>query len=207
MANKIKLPPQIADKLSELGDKLKNADQQTIYYIFAGVLVGIFLLDYLLIMRPQIKTLTKLTPEINEMKGNVERTGTNLLRLNDYRTQIKELKDEIVDLNRSIGTKEEVPLLLEKISRVAHENGIKINQIMPRTNNQELILEKDEREYYSLPILIEAKSTYHDLGRFLNDIENNEVYFEADGILISRGQSTKINSIKLTLNAIVYEDK
>ncbi len=203
----ITLPPQLKQKLNDLGEQLKNADQKTIYYIFGGVLLFIFLLDYFVIMRPQINTLTKLTPEISEMKGNVERTETNLLRLNDYRAQIKDFKNKVAQLGESVSAREEVPLLLEKISRMALENGVKINQIMPRPDSQELVLEQNDRDYYTLPVSVEAKSSYHAFGRFLNEIENDDMFFKPQAFVIAKGNSGRNNSIKLIIEAIVYEEK
>lgn len=202
---KIKIPKNVSDKLNDLADKLKNADQKTVYYIFGGILLGVFLLDYFLIMRPQINTLTKLTPEIKEMQGNIERTSTNFLRLDEYKNQIKDMKEKVYALDQGIVPKEGIPLLLEVVSRIALENRIKINQIMPRTDEIEEVLIQGDRRYLSLPILLEAKTGYHALGKFLNDLEASSTYFRPDMFIVSRTQGESLNSIRLTLNAIIYE--
>ncbi|MCA9406591.1 MAG: type 4a pilus biogenesis protein PilO, partial [Candidatus Omnitrophica bacterium] len=184
---------------------IKNADQKNIYYGFAGVLVVVFLLDYFIIMRPQLATMNKLTPQINELEGNIERTETNLLRMGEYRKQIKDFETKIAELEFQLTTRSGIPLVLEKISRIANENNVKINQIMPRSNEQEVLLEKDDRVYYDLPIQIEARSQYHDFGRFLNQIESDPAFFKANAFIISQLQGSTDNTIKLILSTIVYE--
>ncbi|MFT5386990.1 MAG: Tfp pilus assembly protein PilO [Candidatus Omnitrophota bacterium] len=200
------MPVKIKEIISTISSKLKAADQKTLYGIFGGVLFFIFLLDYFLIMGPQIKTLTKLTPKISQLRGDIERTETNLLRLNEYRKQIKEYVVKIESLESQINRREELPLVLAKISRIAHKSNVKINQIMPRTDDQEFLFEKNEKSFYTFPILIEAKSSYHDFGDFINTLENDNTFFQPDAFVVSRIKGSDENNIKLTVTAVVHEE-
>jgi len=186
---------------------VENMDEKQRYYIFAGILVFIFLLDYYILMRPQLATLTKIIPEINILEKDLKSAKNDIQRLEQYNIEVERLKEEVDTINLRIEAREEVPLILERLSLMANQNGVRLDQIMPNTLDQELILENNKRSYYALPILIEVRSDYHSFGRFLNQIERSDVFLSVENFTIAAAKDTKNHAIKLRLEAIVYEVK
>jgi len=203
----MKIPEPISSKLNDAIVFVKNADEKTRYYIFAGVLVFVLILDYLVLMGPQLATMTKTKSQIQIVGDDVTRTKNDLLRLNQYREEVKNLKKQIKQGQMKIRPREGVPLILERISRMATDSSVKVDQISPRAEGQELLLENDERKYYSLPVEITAVSDYHDFGRFLNVIERTDILFIVDSFSIIQGGASKVQSVKVTLKTIVYDER
>ena len=190
----------------KITDVLKKLEGKNIYYVFIGVLVVIFLLDYFIIMGPQLSALSKVSEEVKTLSTEVTNTETAIQRLNVYRQQIKQLQKDIQEENTKVILKDDVPLTLAKISRVAIENHFQINQIMPDVVQQELLLEDKEKRYFRLPVVIEAQSTYHNFGRFLNKIENLDTILTIDTFSVVARKQGKLHKIKVKLSMIIFEE-
>jgi type IV pilus assembly protein PilO len=176
-------------------------------YVFIGLLVLVFILDFFLLMHPQISTLTKIGPEIEQLQKDIDKVKDDSGRINDYKKTVENLRSKADILNLSVKSKSEFPIILERVSTIASENGIKIDQIIPNTEKQELLLDKNNRKYYSLPINVDAEGGYHNLGRFINKIENDAVALQVGSFtLASSAASLKNHKIKMVLQATVYEE-
>ncbi|MBP9854561.1 MAG: type 4a pilus biogenesis protein PilO [Candidatus Omnitrophica bacterium] len=186
-------------------EKFEKMDEKTIYIIFAAVLFSVFLLDYFVLMRPQLAALTKINPEIKILSDDIAKAKIDITKLDQYQKNVVELEEGIQKENKKVEPKEDVPLILEHISRLANKNGVKINQIMPNAVDSEIVLENNERVYYSLPIEVEAKAGYHNFGRFINAIENGDKFLRVKKLTMASMAGAKDHSVKLTLEAIVYE--
>jgi Tfp pilus assembly protein PilO len=89
---------------------------------------------------------------------------------------------------------------------VASETGIKIDQIMPDMLGQELLTENNQRKYYDLPIYMEARGSYHDFGRFLGKMEQNDISLRVGAFSIVATNDTGSHAIKITFKATIFED-
>jgi Tfp pilus assembly protein PilO len=190
---------QITSKLSKMERKYWNI-------VLAVFLLLIMLVDYMLLMRPQIGTLSKLNPEIKVLSDNLKRTKNDIERITQYKDQVQALKKSVEELKTRVRSKQETSFIIEKISRIAHKHNVKIDQIMPNFLKQEVTLASEDRTYYDLPIMIEARSGYHDFGRFINEVEKEETFLEVRGLTVAAMAGTQLNAVKLTLNTIVYEE-
>jgi len=189
----------------KIQDFLNNLDEKQRYYFFAGILVFIFLLDYLILMRPQLNKLWKINSDIKVIEQELSTAKNDIQKEAQYYQQVKQLKEQVKQSNLKVKSKEEVPLILEKISRLANNNGIKIDQIMPVTEEQESLLEDKGTKYYSLPINVEARGGYHDFGRFMNELERGDIFLGIKKFLIYSSEDPRAHHVRLTLNAVVYE--
>jgi len=193
---------KINEKISAL---IEGMDEKQRYYVFAGALLLVFLLFYFVLMKPQLDSLSEISPKIKILEDDIVRTENNILRVPQFKEEVEKLKKDINLISYEIRSKEEVPLILENISKIANRNGVKIDQIMPITQDQEMLLEESDRRYFSLPILIEASAGYHDFGRFLNQIEAESNFLKVYSFAIASKVGSKSNVFKLTLSAIIYE--
>ena len=198
---------KFSDQTDKVVAKLQDMDQKNWYYVFAAIIVLILIADYFLLMKPQLGTLSKMNPEIKILSDNLKRTKTDITRITQYKTQVQDLKHQVDQLRLRVRTKQEVPFIIEKISRMAHKNDFKIDQIMPNTLQENVLLEEHaERTYFDLPILIEARSTYHDFGRFINALESDDTFFKVDEFTVAAMAGSRLNAVKMTLKTIVYEE-
>ncbi|MCA9406954.1 MAG: hypothetical protein KC684_10475, partial [Candidatus Omnitrophica bacterium] len=65
---------KVQEKIREF---LEKVDQKQLYYIFGGIVLFVFLLDYFLLMRPQINSLNKINPEIIKLRKQIDDAKTN----------------------------------------------------------------------------------------------------------------------------------
>lgn len=192
--------------LNKIFKKIEDIDEKQRYYIFIGLLVLVFLMDYFILMRPQLKTLTKISPEIKVLSDTYKKANDDIKKLDEYENQVAGLKENLKTLSLKISSKDEVPLILQKISLLADASGVKIEQIMPQSDELELLLEGNSKKFYSIPIRIEAKSGYHSFARFVNSIENGDIYLEVDDFTIKSANNSRRHDINLTLLAVVFEN-
>ncbi|MCK5015391.1 MAG: type 4a pilus biogenesis protein PilO, partial [Candidatus Omnitrophica bacterium] len=164
----IKIPEKISSVFSKVDGKNR-------YFVFVGILFAVFLLDYFLLMRPQLSALKKISPEIKSVSDNIKKAKEDIKKLKIYRADLQKVSEKFAAANLKVKSRNEVSFILEYIAYVASEAGVKIDQIMPDTLSQELLTENDQRKYYDLPIYMEARSSYHNFGHFLNKIEQNDI--------------------------------
>lgn len=195
----IKIPEQISSVVSKMDGKNR-------YYVFIGILVAVFLLDFFLLMNPQLGALRKISPEIKALSENIRKGKEDIERLNTYRASLEDISQKFSEANLKVKSRNEVSLILEHIAYVASETGVKIDQIMPDILGQELLAENDQRKYYDLPIYMEARSSYHDFGRFLEKIEQNDVSLRVGAFSVVATNDTRSHALKLTFKATIFED-
>ena len=189
-----------------LGSKFEGMDDKALYIIFGVVLLAVFLLDYFFLMRPQLNTLTKINPEIKILQEDITKARNDITRVGQYQDQVQQYKSKIDVENTKVELRDEVPLILEHISRIADDHKVKINQIMPNVIDSEIVLENDERIYYDLPIDLEARASFHDLGRFVNAIEQGPIFLKVGELTIAGIENRKQLSIKVTFDALVFDE-
>ena len=85
----MKLPDKISSWIESADDKQK-------IYIFWGIVFLVFVLDYFLVMGPQIRTLTKINPEIKLLAEQLEKTNNDFKRVGQYREEIQRLPERAV---------------------------------------------------------------------------------------------------------------
>jgi len=109
------------NRLEPYLEKLKNLDVKKRLYVFIGLLVFIFLIDYLIFMRPQLNALSKINPEIKLLNDDLKQAKDDISKMNIYRASVNALRKHVEVANAKVTPKVEVPLILENISIIAIE--------------------------------------------------------------------------------------
>ena len=191
--------------IDQLSDKIDESNRK---YVIIGIIVFIFVVYYFLVLNPQLSILRKISPEIMVLKQDLEKAQTDMGKMGLYQKQIDEFEGKLKTMGSRVQSRENVSLILERISELANKYDVRIDQIMPLTDKQEKLLENTEGVYYSLPILIEGKSDYHNFGRFINGVENHEISLSIERFIIQDSSAdAKKHTIRVTLNAVVVEKK
>jgi len=192
--------------LSKISSAVEKIDDKNRYYVFVGILLLVLLLDYFLLMSPQLSALRKISPEINILATDIKKAKEDMAKLDSYKMDLQRMNEKFAEANLKVKSRAEISTILEYIANVASETGVKIDQIMPDTINQELLTENKQRKYFNLPIYMEARSGYHNFGRFLNKIEQNDVSLRIGTFTIVATSDMRNHAIKLTFKAMVFED-
>jgi len=200
-----KLKKQLDQLTGKATGLLRNINEKNIYYVLAVLLLAIFLLDYFFPMKWQLGVLRELNPEISRLSRDLKEAQGDIKRIQEFQEEIENYKIKVQEAHLHIITQGEVPVILEKISRFANKYGVKIDRITPLKEAQKLILENSEGQYYSLPIVMNARGGYHNVGRFLNLIESDDIFLNVVKLDLSKSSDPKMLSLRLSINAVIFE--
>ncbi len=178
------------------------------YYVIGGFLILLFLIDYFLVMQFQLRTLGNLNEKTATLKTAIDKGQQDIERFAAYQNELKRLQEKYGQIESQVHSKDELPLILENISRIANQKGLRTDQMMPNTSLMEEVAKNNDGQYFAIPIQVEGTSEYHDFGRFLNQLENEEVFMLVPEFVIkaSRDDQSR-HDIELTLEAVVFEKK
>jgi type IV pilus assembly protein PilO len=118
---------------------------------------------YYAIISDSIKQLDQTKQQEIDLKSQFEVRASQASSLNAYRQQMVELEEMLKNQLKQLPNKNEVAGLLDDISYIATNNGLKLIRI-----NWEPEVKKDF--YTELPMRIELSGNYDQLGQFSADI-------------------------------------
>lgn len=185
---------------------LSSGNKKTGYYLLAGLIGFLLLGDYIFLMRFQVKALRSLGPEVARYQRDIEQAKYHLERVALYEAQATELGSDFQNKRSRILTQQEIPMILENISRLANKAGVQVNQIMPLRESQKKVLQAQEASYFILPIFVQGQADYHAIGRFFNHIETNDVFLMVESFDISHDNlNTKRHSLRTVIFVFLKE--
>jgi Tfp pilus assembly protein PilO len=164
--------------------KMRTLDAKYIYALVAGVVAVIVLVDVLLLMLPQVRGLVVLEGKVVQLKTDITTLETNVQRLPIFEKQLDETRAQLKDIERMIHRKNDIPMVLKRISSAANETGVKIDQMMPQQDDKPPLIKAEDGDYMAQTIFVGARSGFHDFGRFLAMLENERVFWKADDVTI-----------------------
>jgi len=163
--------------IQDIMHSINRADIKVRYGILGGILLAAFALDYFLLMGPQIRSLKRLGEAAKTASADVQRVSNDLQRIQQIKDGLNSSRAELEAMSLKVRSLQEVPVILEEISRTANQFNVKIDQIKPLPESQEVLINTPEEKYYALPIVIQARSGYHMFGHFLNTLESGHLFF------------------------------
>ncbi|MBF0532938.1 MAG: type 4a pilus biogenesis protein PilO [Candidatus Omnitrophica bacterium] len=181
-------------------------DEKQRYAILAGILFSFFLVDYFVLMNPQLAALSKINPQIKILEENLNKAAEDMGKIEVYKKEVERMRVDVGRINQSVRARSELPTLLEHISVTANQSGVVIDQMTPDMEKQKSLLKDGNREYFMLPIQVKLRGNYHDFGRFINRIETGDVYLGmGEFAVVGDGDSAR-HACRLVLKAVVYEE-
>ena len=195
---------KIIDQITTLiADRVNEKNR---YYIIAGVLAVILAVDYFAVMMPQIRTMIALTPKIQTLSKDLKQAKNDIAHKAQYESDVVRLRAKMMAVDSSILSREEIPKILDNIAFLASKTKVKITQVMPIKESQELVLSTDDGKYYSIPILLNARGGYHDLGRFINRIEQDRIFMTITDVdIVAASDDPVRHSTTMKIKAFILE--
>jgi type IV pilus assembly protein PilO len=178
---------KIIDDLKSIDLKnmdLKNTQTQflllTIFAIFA---VGALYIYFVFV--PQVKRVFTLNSSIPKVRSELKSSRVIITDYEKLKNKLKEQAQKVESYEKKLPAKQEIPALLESLSNMAKDSGTKIIGIVPAMSYfKDDKSAGDSQIYKEIPILITAKSGYHELGRFLSSLENSDRFMKVVDISI-----------------------
>jgi Tfp pilus assembly protein PilO len=165
------------DKLLELLNRIKQLDKNKLIAFLAAFGVIIFL-DFVFVINAQYKAAVNDTKKIAELKKNIQ----------DIESKAKELaakqargQNALPAKPKKVKPASELPLLLQEISDMAKDNDVKVVQIVHTKGAK-----PKDNDLIPITIRLSLNCGYHNLGSFIQTLEDAEQPLSCDEVLIAR---------------------
>ena len=171
---------KVIDRLNNfLENRQKSEKTMILVFVFLFVLVA----DYYLLLSPVIHVFTTSLPELGLAQ-------TKLAELKDDRQNREAIHKQWIFAHSKVSmmdqqfiVRNEVPSLLEKLSKMAQDNHLKIINLKPMDTSDA------GQGFLKIPIRMSAVANTHDLGSFLSQLETGSVFFKVTNVRITANVS------------------
>lgn len=190
-------------KMKNLLNK-RNMDNKKLLLIATASVIAIYL-DFMLIIKPQVRSITGTM----QKKAQKQQDLKNLMK---YSNNLKELEDKqsaekqkLLLKAKKIIPEEQLPLLLQNLSETANKNDVRVLQIKPFKESPGKS-DKGSAVIGAIPLLIKLDLVcgYHNLGRFINNLENAQIFIAVQEMKITAQQTDYFRQkVNLTLRTYV----
>jgi Tfp pilus assembly protein PilO len=192
--------------MKELLDKIKakKLDQKTLIIVIVVAVILLYL-DFSFILKMQIKSAKDLSTKIAKIKKDIDLLNKDIALMQKEGLKEEQLKEPAFD--KKIITEAEVPSLLQEISDAANKNNARIIQIKSAVDTKSKdAVNLANKKIAPVIITLDLMCAYHNLGSFLNQLENSENFISISNLKIAREQSDYLRQrINLELKSYVRQ--
>ena len=194
--------------LSQLLGKMKAMPPKYFFTVLGLAVVVLVALDVLLIARPQINSLFVLNDKARQLKADIDQLSDNKLRLSKYRSNLEDAQRQMKDFEAMVHKEGEIPSVLKAVSTLANDYGVKIDQLVPQKSDGVVLVQNGDGKYGTLSIMVRARAGYHDLGRFLNRLEQEHVFWQLDALdIVADDQQLGRHVVKMQMKILILGGK
>ncbi len=184
MANK-PLLAQIKELLPESAQE-KYTDEEIKFFSLVILLVTASLIFIFFLLMPMYRSIGSNREAAAEMSNEINIMQRNIARLDDVKRERDDLEQRWTTLNQNLPREGDVPDFIEELSDIANKFNLRIISINASSSRPTRVTgENEEVLYRSLPIRIDAKSGFHELGHFLSELESRDRIISTESLRIS----------------------
>ncbi|MFC1674361.1 type 4a pilus biogenesis protein PilO [Candidatus Omnitrophota bacterium] len=184
------------DKLKELFLKLEQLEKEKLILVVLVCLVVVYL-DFAFLISMQSRGVSRAMQRMVELKEQMQTLKRDLALMQQAvssKRPVKHVKPQRVILDQ------EVPSLLQDISKIAKKNAVRIMQIKPQKSESKPDAPAQPGGISPLSIRLELLAGFHEFGSFIADLEGGEVYLAVDEISMFTDAR---NSLKRKVNLVL----
>ena len=185
---------------------LPNFDiKKNLGYIAIGIAMALILLvDFSLIMRLQLQALSSAGKKASEFSKDIKKTRYNVKNMSSLEAEAKQLQGKLSGVIQNLGEYQDAVMVVERITKLAEKNNIKVSQAMPLKEQAVELLDSDKGEFLAVPILVNGEGGYHNLGLFFNALETDQAFLDIQSFDITGNlQSSKKHILTMTVMSFV----
>ena len=127
-------------------------------------LVIVFLFVYFMIMTT-LEEKGKLSAEVDKQNKEIQAAKQSAARLPALMAENEKLKIKLIELQMQLPEEKEVSGLLRQVSELGVKSGLQIISWKPKDK-----LMHSSKEVYEIPVEVEIRGTYHNLGQFFSNV-------------------------------------
>lgn len=179
--------------------KFDLQQQKTLIMVIIFSIIALWLY-FAFLFSPKLSQIIMTGPKLAKLQKDVESVRTDLGRMEALKTRSEQLSTILKDFKKRLIRQVEVPALLETISLTADSSDAKVITLIPSGK----ITAQEGDVYQAFPVNIKAESGYHQLGTFVNELENAKMFLRISNINIKQKPSdAKTHNIDLEVEAFV----
>ena len=142
------------------------------------------------VVRPLWRSVRRLGGEVQQTRRQVKLIEQTIAQAAQWRQETQRLMDDVEGVQGTLPTEDELPGVIETISELAGQNGVKLQSILPQRMLQappKVAASPVPALYKDIQLQIEALGGYHQLGGFVASLE-------------SAGQPIRVRTFRLSAN-------
>ncbi len=183
----------------------KNKKEQAIITI--GIAVVLAAIYFILFIKPLFSEMGKILPKVSMLGSNLKIAKPLIARRPKIEKEKARLLAKIATYKKTLPSEEEIPKLLEELSNIAGESGVKLIGIKPFTKEAVEVREAG-KVYREIPIRVEATSGYHELGQFLAKLEGSTRFIMVKDLAVSANpHNVRRHNIKIVASTYTFIDE
>lgn len=201
------------------GKGLDKKQQTFVLAVIFGLLFPYIYFQFFL--KSSLAKLMELSSNINQQKVNLVKAEALVGRKSEMEKSLADLESRMDKYKISLPVRSDIPTILQEISRIASESKIKILKMEPVKESKEATgmpvppmpsmpgMPQEQPPqiggtvYTEIPIKIEANGGYHDLGGFINNLENAKNFMKVSELDID-ADSDNIYRHKIDMIIVAY---
>ena len=160
-------------------------------------------------IRPNFVKLMELNSREATIKSGMLTMQNEIKFIDEYSKKLDVLKSENRDLKKRLSDSKDIPTLITEFSKIARELDVKLTSIKPLPAPVVAQGEGNTRRpYVNIPIEIEAISGFHQMGAFINKLENLDVFLKITSLDIKESEDTPFtHTIRFKLAAFASSEE
>ena len=184
---------ELIDKVMSFLNRL-NPREKVMFIVMIGA--AILVLDYALFIQPAAKLFLATMPELGTVRQDLHALQEDYKNREQINKGWTITSQALIEKEKMFIAPNEIPALLENLSKLAQESGVKILTLKPDA------AQPDAGNYQRIPIKISALAGAHEFGKFLAKLESNTTFFRVTDVKIQNSPTdTRRHSLDLSIEA------
>ena len=187
-----------------------DESKKKILLVYFLAIVVIFVAYFFFFLRPSLTKLFDILPKVRVLNLDIKAVHDDSRFEDKLTKKLDMLREKMGGYENKLSREKEIPKLLENLSKTARSSRVKILGIVPfdvsKTKQKGAVA--GGGVYQEVPITISAYSGYHDLGIFINKLENGERFMRITDIEIKANRNNpKRHDIEFVVYAYTFKSE
>jgi len=165
---------------------LSKLKKEHLIVICVLLVIAVIFFFYQSIFRPLTGEIGRASRQIGQRERDIQRAKT-APKLKDLEGEIRAIEGELKVYQQGLKAPTDIPQILETLDKIARRQKIEFISLTP-LEAKEVLLPRGEEFLLEVPIRMQLRCGYHELGIFINQIEN------ADRVMKVTGLKVKVDS-------------
>jgi len=182
--------------------KIKESDRQLLILIAFFLIIAI---DLVFVLGWQLRIVINGFKDANQKKSSIITLKDDSKKLEEYKKELFVVEKKLSILESSVTDDAGLSSLLESISNLAIDCGVKIVQIKPLSEIEDLLSAKIEGgKLTQVEIQLIAQCSFHQLGNFVSLLESKNRSFIITSLSIeSDNKDYLVNNVRISLRSVL----